>query len=35
MQMIPMMQVVMAAFPIALQGFLSKDMFAACSFELY
>ena len=35
MQMIPMMQVVMAAFPIALPEFLSKDMFAACSFELY
>ena len=35
MQMIPMMQVVMAAFPIALQEFLSKDMLASCSFELY
>ena len=35
MQMIPMMQVVMAAFPIALQEFLSKDMLASCSFDLY
>ena len=35
MQMIPMMQVVMAAFPIALQEFLSKDVLASCSFDLY
>ena len=31
MQMIPMMQVVMAAFPIALQEFLSRDVLASCS----
>ena len=31
MQMIPMMQVVMAAFPIALQDFLSRDVLASCS----
>ena len=35
MQNIPMMQVAMAAFPIALQEFLSKDAFASCSFDLY
>ena len=35
MQMFPMMQVVMAACPIALPEFLSRDVLASYSFELY